>query len=199
MKPNRLRLACALLLAWVIAAAPFAPLRAQPAPGASSWPHSLTVNGVEVVVYQPQAISWPEHKTLTARAAVAITPPGAKAPLLGTIDVSLATTTDMTTRSVILSDPKLEGSHFPSLSTGEAAQLEEKIRAALPDMQTKAVPLEAVLLSLKETPTAKSVDVNNDPPTIYYSSRPASLVVFDGEPVLVPIGKTGLSYAVNTN
>ncbi len=34
---------------------------------------------------------------------------------------------------------------------------------------------------------------------IFYSDHPASLVVFDGAPVLAPVGKTGLSYAVNTN
>ena len=41
--------------------------------------------------------------------------------------------------------------------------------------------------------------VDNTPPTIYYSAQPASLLVFDGEPVMAPLASTGLSYAVNTN
>jgi hypothetical protein len=65
-------------------------------------------------------------------------------------------------------------------------------------MQTHEVPLASVLLSLKQSP-AGAVAVNNDPPTIFHASRPASLVVFDGDPVLTLIGKTGLSFAVNTN
>jgi hypothetical protein len=38
-----------------------------------------------------------------------------------------------------------------------------------------------------------------EPPVIFHSTTLASLVVFDGEPVLAPAGKTGLSVAVNTN
>ena len=34
-------------------------------------------------IYQPQVISWPEHRTLNARVAIGITPTGAKAPILG--------------------------------------------------------------------------------------------------------------------
>ena len=51
-------------------------------------------------------------------------------------------------------------------------------------MQTHEVPLASVLLSLKQTPVA-SVALQNDPPRIFYADRPASLVVFDGEPVVV--------------
>jgi hypothetical protein len=43
------------------------------------------------------------------------------------------------------------------------------------------------------------VAVKNDPPKIYVSTRPASLVVFDGDPVLTPVTGTPLSFAVNTN
>ena len=55
-----------------------------------------------------------------------------------------------------------------------------------------------MLLSLKQLPVA-SVAVSNDPPIIFYADRLASLVVFDGEPVLTPTGAPGLSFAVNTN
>jgi hypothetical protein len=46
-----------------------------------AWPHSLTVDGASVVVYQPQAVEWPDHQTLTTREAVAITPAGEKSRL----------------------------------------------------------------------------------------------------------------------
>ena len=41
--------------------------------------------------------------------------------------------------------------------------------------------------------------LDNAPPRIFASQRPASLVVFDGEPVMAPIAGTTLSFAVNTN
>ena len=56
-------------------------------------------------------------------------------------------------------------------------------------MQIRKVPLASILLSLNQLPV-ETVKVNNDPPVIFYSAKPASLVVFDGEPVLVPAGKT---------
>ncbi|MDR3535889.1 MAG: hypothetical protein P4L71_05260 [Acetobacteraceae bacterium] len=168
-------------------------------PPTAPWPHTNTIDGTTVVVYQPQAIAWPDHADLTARAAIAITHQGEKTPILGTIDVTFATVTDAATGMVALSDPRLTASHFPALDTNAAGQLEDRIKARLPRMPLQPVPLQAVLLSLKDKPPAQDVAVQNDPPAIFHSEKPASLVVFDGEPVLAPIASTGLSFAVNTN
>ncbi len=182
----------ALVLLTIGAAIPVAYAQAPP-----QWPRTITQNGASVIIYQPQAESWPDRKILTARAAVAITPKD-RPQILGTVEVSLATSTDAANGMVTFSDPHLVSTHFPSLDTQQASVVEQKIRTALPDMQMKQVPLDSILLSLKQVPVA-DVAVNNDPPEIFYSSRPASLVVFDGEPVLAPVGKTELSFAVNTN
>ena len=171
---------------------------AAQAAATSGWPHTISRNGASVTVYQPQAVEWPDRQTLTARAAIAVTRPGQARPILGTIELTLATRTDEATGIVHLSDPKLLETHFPSLDTQQAGALSEKIRAALPEMETHEVPLTAILLSLKQAPVA-AVAVNNDPPVIFAADRPASLVVFDGEPVLTPVGQTGLRFAVNTN
>jgi hypothetical protein len=188
--------------AWSMAALVLACASAPAAPApptTMTWPHTFARDGATVTVYQPQAVSWPDRKTLTARAAVSILRPGQKTPILGTIELVLATTTDTATGVVHLADPKLLASHFPSLDTSQAASLQAKLGAALPGaMRTRAVPLEAVELSLKDVPV-RSVTVDNTPPVIFIANRPASLVVFDGAPVLTPIGKTGLSFAVNTN
>jgi hypothetical protein len=163
-----------------------------------SWPHVITAGGASVTVYQPQVIAWPEHKTLRARAAISVQPAGQAKPILGTVNVEGTTETDLATRSVLFSDPKLITSRFPSLDTEQAMRLDTRIKAALAEMGPKRVPLETVLLSLDEKPTS-TPDVRNEPPTIFYSDHPARLVVFDGEPVLAPVGSTGLSVAVNTN
>jgi hypothetical protein len=174
-----------------------AALTAQTA-AAESWPHTIKREGSTVTVYQPQAIAWAGRKRLTARAALSITRPGQPKPLMGTIELTLATTVDEASGVVNLSDPQLTSSHFPALDTQQATSLEARIREALPQMQLRQVPLQTVLLSLKQLPVA-SVPVNNAPPVIFYADRPASLVVFDGEPVLVAAGNSALSYAVNTN
>jgi hypothetical protein len=175
------------------------PVHGQIAPPSPAWPHTLTINGSNVVVYQPQAIDWTDHGILSTREAIAITPPGQTTPILGTTEIAFATQTDAATGNVILSDPQLKASHFPALDTARAAQLEQQIKAALPDIHPQPVALQSVLLSLKDTGQPQNIAINNDPPAIFYSEKPASLVVFDGEPVLAPIGTTGLSSVVNTN
>jgi hypothetical protein len=172
---------------------------AQQQAAPTTWPHTLTINGASVVVYQPQAIEWPNHETLTTREAIAITLPGEKNPVLGTTEISFTTQTDAATDDVILSQPRLLASHFPALDTEQSARLEEKIRTALPNIHPAPVPLPSVLLSLKQTVKPQDASLNNDPPVIFYSAKPAFLMVLDGEPVTAPVGKTGLSFAVNTN
>jgi hypothetical protein len=170
----------------------------QAAAAADSWPHTIVKDGATITVYQPQAISWPDRKRLTTRTALAIKKAGESAPIMGTIELALFTTVDEAAGVVTLSDPQLLSSHFPSLDTQQAATLEAKIREYLPQMQLHQQPLASVLLSLKQLPVA-AVKVSNDPPVIFYADAPASLLVFDGEPVLAPAGQSGLKYAVNTN
>jgi hypothetical protein len=166
----------------------------------STWPHTLDYNGATVVVYQPQAVSWPDQQLLSARTALAITKKGEKQPIVGTIEFAGDTTTDFSTRSVTVYNLRLLSSHFPSLDTNAASELEGKIRAALSKLGPKTVPLDNVLLSLKDKPAnPNGVQLSQDPPVIFHSIRPASLVVFDGEPAMSPLGKTGLTFAVNTN
>src|SRR5581483_1279521 len=120
------------------------------APSEDTWPHTVTGEGGSATVYQPQVISWPDQKTLDARAAIAIMPNGAKAPILGTIDVAFATETDLTGRTVILRDGRLISSRFPSVDTAQAAKLEERIRAAVAALPVKRVPLAMVTTSLAQ-------------------------------------------------
>ncbi len=163
------------------------------------WPHTSTVDGATVTVYQPQAISWPDQKRLTARAALAIVPKPGAPTIVGTVEVAFDTTVDTASRTVALSAPQLLDTHFPALDTAQATQLQTRIAAALPAVAARTLPLAAVLGSLKQTPAVKSVALNNDPPVIFHSQGPASLVVFDGDPVMAPIGNSGISFAVNTN
>jgi hypothetical protein len=194
-QPARLVVVACLLGLLSLTAGPAADAQSP----AAAWPHTLTVNGANVVVYQPQAIDWPDHATLTTREAVAITPPGQTNPVLGTIELSFSTHTDAATGDVVLSNPQLLASHFPTLDTAQAARMEQQIKISLPNIHPAPVALQSVLLSLKQGAQPDKTAVNNDPPIIFYSAKPASLVVFDGEPVLAPAGKSGLSFAVNTN
>jgi len=181
-----------------------APAAARPAqnplPPSATWPHTITGPGGTAVIYQPQVISWPERRTLNTRVAMAVTPEGAKAPVYGTATVAFTSTADLTTRLVTLTAPVLQATQFPAASTDQAARIEARIRAALDSAGPRHVPLDMVLLSLRNHDAgAVNVALDNTPPRIFSSSRPASLVVFDGSPVLAPVPGSPLSVAVNTN
>jgi len=185
------------------AASPAAPV--QPAGDATAadeatWPHTLSGPGGTAVVYQPQVVSWPGRHTLNTRIAIAVTPAETKLTSLGTIDVAFATSADLASRTVALTNARLLSIHFPMLEADREALVAAKIKSVLDSMGVKRVPLDTLLISLRGH-IEKSADValNNDPPAIFVSERPASLVVFDGEPVLSPIAGTRLSFAVNTN
>jgi hypothetical protein len=178
-------------------AAAAAPVTSSPA--ATTWPHTVVGANGTATIYQPQVIAWPEHRTLNARIAIGIAPNGAKSPTLGVIEVAFATQTDLAARTVVLTEPRLVSSRFPSADGAQAAQFEDRIRAALADLGVKRVPLAAVTASLAQTAQPPAVALDNTPPRIFVSARPASLVVFDGEPVMAPIANTPLSFAVNTN
>ena len=178
-----------------------APSMAGGAAVADTWPHTVNAEGGSALVYQPQVIAWPDRQTLNTRIALALTPSGSKTAVLGTVEASFATSTDLAARQVTLSQAKLVSSRFPAADTAQAERFDTRIRAALAAMPPKRVPLDMVLLSLRSSggESPASVPVQHAPPTIFYSARPASLLLFDGEPVLAPVAGTPLSVAVNTN
>lgn len=129
-----------------------------------------------------------------------VTRKGAKKPVLGTLEVTVDTHTDFDTRTVVVSQRQVRSSRFPSLDTEQAAAMEQLVRQALAKEPPERVPLDTVLLSLKERGhEGKEVDLKHDPPVIFYSSTPANLIVFDGDPVMSPVQGANLLFAVNTN
>lgn len=182
----------------------------QPAPGQSAapataaaapeWPHTVTTANGTATVYQPQVISWPERRTLNTRGVVGVTPAGAKQATLGTVEMAFSTDVDLAGRTVVLTEPRLVSARFPALDAARSAQLEQRIREIATGLGVKRVPLALVTKSLAEqADKPPAIAIDNTPPRIFASARPASLVVYDGEPVLAPILGTALSFVVNTN
>jgi hypothetical protein len=165
----------------------------------ASWPNVINTNGATVTIYEPQPTSWPDRTTVYATAAMMISKPGAKT-IVGTVDISAATTTDFTTRSVTFSKIQVLATHFPMLDTTQAAQMQAKITALAANMGGRWIPLDTLLLALNETPVqTQPVATVNTPPVVFHSNSPAILVVTDGAPVMTPLKNTGLTFAVNTN
>jgi hypothetical protein len=202
--PRRAIVAAFLLLS--LAALPAVPLFALPAttPAASSapivWPMSISAAGGKIVLYEPQVRTWPNYTQMTGIAAVAVTLPGAAAPVYGTLTFTSLASADVPSGMVSLVNPKVNSTAWPTAAPGDATPLDAFLKANLHLEGKPLLPLAMVIASVPKADRPKSaVPVRTNPPVIYVSQSPAVLVVFDGKPAFSPIPGTSLTYAVNTN
>ncbi len=190
-------LAAALLLASSGAGGAQSQPAAQAGTTAQSWPKTYNLNGLKVVMYQPQVASWPNYTVLNGLAAVQVTM-GSEKPVFGTLNFTSYTSANFDEGTVVLAQTRITSTSWPGLSSADAAKLDAAIKAV--PLNDKTIPLASVLASLEASKALpKSPDLKLQPPTIYSSEKPAILVVFDGKPILAPIGDTKLKFAVNTN
>ncbi len=173
---------------------------AKPAatPSTPSWPRVVDRDGVHVVVYQPQLKSWQEYRELVADTAISITDQGQK-PVLGVISWRAETFTDVSAKTVFISDIHVLDARFPSLDPAQAAAMQARMHQIYPTM-TLTIGLPRMIAGLEHlNEPVHSVAANPAPPTILISDVPAIVLLVDGKPVLAPIQGSTLQYVVNTN
>lgn len=164
-----------------------------------NWPREyIGKNGGHGVFYQPQLESWDNYTTLIAMMAAGVSPPGSKTPVLGTLKLSGTTEVDQETRKVRIKDIQITEVNFPTLDPKLLPQLTEAVQQIIPK-DALVVSLDRMLANLERSKAPATVDVRNDPPPIYFSTKPAVLVILDGQPIWSPVAGTQLKYAVNTN
>src|SRR5262245_55807457 len=172
--------------------------------GDPGWPRAYsTPSEGQIIVYQPQAASWKDQKTLVAYAAVSYQPKGSTAqskPMLGTITLEADTNVSMAERLVHFENIRITDTHFENLPKDQMREVVARITDAIPK-EDRVIALDRVLSAIdKSKIIPKNVPgLKSDPPTIFFSQTPAVLVAFDGEPVWSPIDKNDLKFAVNTN
>jgi hypothetical protein len=180
-------------------AAKTAPAPAPPPDG--GWPRGYTTpSGGKVVVYQPQVATWAAQRHMIAYAAASYEPKGATKPALGSLKIEADTKVAVSERLVNFSDLKITESNFPTLPKEQMREVVDEITAAMPD-EDRVIGLDRVLASVDRSQIMpKNVEgVKADPPTIFFSSKPAVLVNVDGDPIWSPIKENDLKFAVNTN
>src|SRR5215471_8454213 len=162
------------------------------------WPRAFSKNGATLVIYQPQLDDWHNYKELTARAAFALTPAGGQ-ETLGVVTVKADTIVDKDTRTVFLRDVDAQSVRFPSLDPNAVDQMEKLFKSLLPT-GGNPIALDRLMADIeKDKVPATPVALKNDPPTIFYSAKPAILLIVEGDPVLSPIEGTNLASVINTN
>lgn len=163
------------------------------------WPRSIKKNGAELIYYQPQVDDWKDKKELYARMAVSLTPPGGK-QTVGVVSIRMKTDADIAAHTVLLSDPQITKTYFPSLDEAAAQQMDQLVRSMIPPTASMNISLDRLVASVDKSKIPKqTVQVKNDPPQIFVSYAPAILLQLDGKPVRGPVKDTNLETVMNAN
>jgi hypothetical protein len=161
----------------------------------AGWPVVFQDGGNVYTIYQPQSDSWDGHQ-LAARSAVAVRPSGRSEPVYGVVTFNAITLVDKSTREATLANISVEKTSFPG--SGGARDYAATLRQDFPN-HARAISLDTLEAGLAIPPAAsKPEHLNNTPPKIIISTRPAVLISVDGPPAWRPVAGTQLERVINT-
>src|SRR5262249_25881526 len=164
--------------------------------GADPWPRKMTVQGAALSIYQPQLESWTGN-LLDAYAAVTIRTAGSAVTNYGVVWFTARTEVDKVNRVVTLADFSLTKQNFPTLANNGAAY-KSAFQSAMP--WNESMPLDELETALSTTSIdqqQRRIPVENTPPKIIVSTRPAVLVPTEGQPTPRPAAG-GFMKIINT-
>ncbi len=182
-----------------IAVSPTAAQLATTVDSPVEFPREVVVEDATVILHEPQIDTWPEFSSVTGRIAVEIVESGSSEPTVGVAEFGASTDVNVEMRMVAVDDVAITATNFPGAPADAGERLDEIVRAAIRE-RTHYVPLDVVLSYVAADATVPNAEgLSFDPPTIFYSSSPAFLLMTDGEPILAPLPDSRLKYVVNTN
>jgi hypothetical protein len=166
------------------------------------WPRTVQANDKELVIYQPQVDFWTDYKILHFRCAIAVKTGKNAKEKFGVAEVEADTVVDQANRVVALL-PKFRQLRFPQSKDAEENALRRVVDELYPAGQAMTLSLDRVIAYLdpKKQRQQQSVELSLEPPAIFFSTTPAILVIFMGEPQFQPVVKdqNDLMFCVNTN
>jgi hypothetical protein len=168
-------------------------------PPDEGWPQIVQSRGNTITIYQPQVETWQDN-LLKARAAVSVSTKASAQPVYGVVFFTARTSVDRSNGVVAFEDLTINRINFPK-NGKNTADYQTMIKNSIPDWpQTIALDrLQADLaITRAEMRTQQKIAVQNNPPRIFFSTKPAMLVLIDGTPVPRAIGGTSLMRIINT-
>ena len=176
--------------------------RAEQTADDPGWPRVFEKGGNQLTVHQPQVDYWKNYTYLHFRCAISVKTPQPKKEAFGVVEIDAATVVDHAVRTVMFTPTRREF-RFPNLPDADVAALRAIVDELKPMSDVTTLSLDRVLAYVNpdEQPQQRAVEVDLAPPKIFFSSQPAILVMFLGEPQLKPVekGRTDLLFALNTN
>src|SRR5262245_10152097 len=130
---------------------------------------------------------------MVAYAAVSYQPKGATKPALGTVTIEADTDVCVEARLVKFTKLRVTESNFATLDRDQVRDITDTLTEGMPEGE-RVIALDRVLANVdKSEIRPRNVEgLKADPPTIYFSTRPAILVNLDGEPIWSPIQQNDL-------
>lgn len=161
------------------------------------WPRIVERNGGKLVYYQPQLEEWKDFSLLKGKIAFSLTKD--ERQILGIASVEAKTLVDKDARQVYLEEIQIKDLRFPGVKPESIPKIKSTVQELFPK-SGNPISIDRLMADLQQDRMhAEPVDVNNDPPRIFYTTKPAILLMVMGDPVLAPVGKTNLQYVVNAN
>ncbi len=164
------------------------------------WPQTITASdGTLIKIYEPQPESF-QGDVLKARSAISIQESGQADPTFGTFWEIATVQTDRDNRQVNIESIKVPNLKFASdVDPNKINFLKTTLETEIPRLGIN-LSLDNVLASLDMHAEEKklSKDLNNNPPTIYYSNKPSLLVTIDGQPKFQRNDTWGVDVVVNS-
>ncbi len=167
-------------------------------PTDKGWPRKSVSGANSFSVYQPQIEQWQGNR-LEARAAVAITDGQSKQTSYGVLWFTARTEIDKINRLVVMADFRITKVSFPGAA--DKANLYQSLIEQQVPKAGEVIALDRLLADLASTQAEEQTaayQLKNDPPQIFFSTRPAILVLIDGSPVLGPVKDALFKRVINT-
>ena len=169
-----------------------------PQPTDAPWPREADRGNEKIMMYQPQLENWTGDQ-ISAYAALALVNKADKKTRYGVLWFQARTEVDKVNRQVTLYDFQITRVEFPTLKS-KAAEYKEFLQAKLPG-KTKIIALDRLETALeisKATESVQAFPVNNDPPRVIFSTKPAILLLVDGPARYRDVGGTNLELLLNS-
>jgi len=167
----------------------------------AAWPRELDRGDEKIFMYQPQLESWKDDE-IRAYAAISVVKgkDKDKGTKYGVVWFTARTEVDKINRQVTLDEFQITRLQFPTMKNRED-EFRSLLQAKLPG-KTRIVALDRLQAALMASESAgtpiRALPVNNDPPEIIFSTKPAILVLIDGPPKFRDVGGTRLRLVLNS-
>jgi hypothetical protein len=147
----------------------------------TGWPKEIPFkNGGKVTIYQPQLEKFEGNK-LWGHAAVSVNETVKSEAVYGAIFFTSYMSTDKNSRTAYLDSIDINNVKFSGVENKEKEDLFIAFLESEIPKWNMEIALDAIVATIRrDYPNAEIY--NNDPPKIIYATRPASLVILDGEP-----------------